>query len=317
MCSAVVTMFLPLLNLCTGTGSVSEDDRVCDTSLSKSEPCGVSKVLNAGVVCRSREGMRRARGVSNASSRLVVLPSVGRVAAVAAVVYAEAMAARARAVVREGGSAGGRGSWEMEATEKRVRAVARWRGRLYSSWRWDVLTIAREWVTRQEVVDSVCPKTRRERVSGNHLTAAATRSSPLQVVAAHVDEGLFVRSFSAVRGGITASDGSERAAWSGSRAVAGTTPRTAADEAEGVAAGGAKTSVGEAEATGAAVRETTTGAATEDVEAVGNAGAETGSAEAVADAGGEETSEGTAADETGAATGDVEAVAGNASDTYS
>ncbi|KAI9461155.1 hypothetical protein F5148DRAFT_1215640, partial [Russula earlei] len=109
MCSAVVTMFLPLLYLCTGTGSVSEDDRVCDTSLSESEPCGVSKVLNAGVVCRSREGMRRARSVSNASSRLVVLPSVGRVAAVAAAVYAEAMAARARAVVREGGSAGGRG----------------------------------------------------------------------------------------------------------------------------------------------------------------------------------------------------------------
>ncbi|KAI9463770.1 hypothetical protein F5148DRAFT_1150254 [Russula earlei] len=115
---------------------------------------------------------------------------------------------------------------------------------------------------------------------------------------------LSVRSFSAVRGGVTARDGSERAAWSESRAVAGTRPGTAADEAEGVAVGGAKTLVGEAEAAGAAMRETTTGAATGGVEAIDNAEAETGGAEAVADAGVEETSEGTAADETKAAVAD-------------
>ncbi|KAI9453293.1 hypothetical protein F5148DRAFT_1152000 [Russula earlei] len=53
------------------------------------------------------------------------------------------------------------------------------------------------------------------------------------------EAALFVRSFSAVRGGIMASDGSERAVWSGSRVVAGTRPGMAADEAEGEAAGGA------------------------------------------------------------------------------
>ncbi|KAI9459557.1 hypothetical protein F5148DRAFT_1218653 [Russula earlei] len=85
-------MFLPLLYLLYGTIE-------CDMSLSESEPCGMLRVLNAGVV--------HAHGVSNALSRLVVLPSAGHVAAVAAAVYAEAMAARARAVVREGGAAGG------------------------------------------------------------------------------------------------------------------------------------------------------------------------------------------------------------------
>ncbi|KAI9450070.1 hypothetical protein F5148DRAFT_1370914 [Russula earlei] len=83
------------------------------------------------------------------------------------------------------------------------------------------------------------------------------------------------------------------------------------------AAGGAKMSVGEAEAMGVVVHKTRTGVATGDIEVVGNAEAETGSMEVVADVAGEETSEGTVADKTGAAMGDVEAVAGNASDTYS
>ncbi|KAI9459831.1 hypothetical protein F5148DRAFT_1150794 [Russula earlei] len=104
--------------------------------------------------------------------------------------------------------------------------------------------------------------------------------------------------------GVTASNGSERAVWSGSRAVAGTKPRMAVDEAEGMVAGGAKMLVGEAEATGVAVHETRTGAAMGDIEVVGNAEAETGSVEALADVGREETSEGMVADKTGVVMGD-------------
>ncbi|KAI9513153.1 hypothetical protein F5148DRAFT_1145715 [Russula earlei] len=47
---------------------------------------------------------------------------------------------------------------------------------------------------------------------------------------------LSVHSFSPVQGSVMARDGSVRAAWSGSRVVAGTRPRTVVDKAEGVVA---------------------------------------------------------------------------------
>ncbi|KAI9455026.1 hypothetical protein F5148DRAFT_1151582 [Russula earlei] len=77
------------------------DTKAC---LSFQRPCCHARVV--GVLWQSSEVAWHACGMSNVLSCLMVFPSVGHIVVVAAAVNAEAVA-RARAVVREGGSAWG------------------------------------------------------------------------------------------------------------------------------------------------------------------------------------------------------------------